>query len=59
MHERGHESRLTRLVNRGFDAVKNTYARLLDGALSIRWAIVAASALVMLAAWPLYEHSRR
>jgi len=59
MHERGQESRLTRLVNRGFDAVKNTYARLLDGALSIRWAIVAASALVMLAAWPLYEHSRR
>jgi multidrug efflux pump len=59
MHERGHESRLTTLVNRGFEMVKNTYARLLDGALSIRWAVVVASVLVMLAAWPLYEHSRR
>jgi multidrug efflux pump len=31
----------------------------LEGALSIRWWVVAASALVTLAAWPLYEHSRR
>jgi multidrug efflux pump len=59
VHERGHEGRLTKLVNRGFEVVKNTYARLLDGALSIRWAVVAASALVTLAAWPLYENSRR
>jgi multidrug efflux pump len=59
LHERGHEGRLTRLVNRGFEVVKNTYARLLDGALSMRWAVVAASALVTLAAWPLFEHSRR
>jgi multidrug efflux pump len=59
VQERGHESRLTRLVNHGFDVVKNAYARLLDGALSMRWAVVAASALVTLAAWPLYEHSRR
>jgi multidrug efflux pump len=59
LHEHGHEGRLTALVNRGFDAVKNAYARLLDGALSIRWAVVAAAALVTLSAWPLYEHSRR
>ncbi len=59
VHERGHEGRLTKLVNRGFEAVKRAYARALDGALSIRWAVVAASALVTLAAWPLYEHSRR
>jgi multidrug efflux pump len=59
LHERGHEGRLTRLVNRGFEVVKNTYARLLDGALSMRWAVVAASGLVTLAAWPLFEHSRR
>jgi multidrug efflux pump len=59
LHERGHEGRLTRLVNRGFEVVKNTYARLLDGALSMRWAVVAASAVVTLAAWPLFEHSRR
>jgi multidrug efflux pump len=59
VHERGHEGRLTKLVNRGFEGVKRAYARVLEGALSIRWAVVAASALVTLAAWPLYEHSRR
>jgi multidrug efflux pump len=59
VHERGHEGRLTKLVNRGFEGVKRAYARGLDGALSIRWAVVAASALVTSAAWPLYEHSRR
>jgi len=57
--EHGQEGGLTRLVNRAFDVVKRAYERLLDGALSIRWAIVAASVLVTLAAWPLYEHSRR
>jgi multidrug efflux pump len=59
VQEHGHEGRLTALVNRGFDAVKRTYARLLDGALSIRWAVVAAAAVVTIAAWPLYENSRR
>src|SRR5207248_10799179 len=32
---------------------------LLDGALQMRWAIVAAAVLVMLAAVPLYQNSRR
>jgi multidrug efflux pump len=59
VQEHGHEGRLTALVNRGFDSVKGAYARLLDGALSIRWAVVAAAAVVTIAAWPLYEHSRR
>ncbi len=59
VHEHGKESRLTALVNRGFDAVRRRYARLLDGALEMRWAVVAASLLVMLAAWPLYQNSRR
>ncbi|MBA2459356.1 MAG: efflux RND transporter permease subunit, partial [Gemmatimonadales bacterium] len=59
VHEHGHEGRLTALVNRGFDAVRRTYARLLDGALQMRWAIVAASLLIMAAAWPLYSFSRR
>ncbi len=59
LHEHGHETRLTRLVNRAFDAVKHAYARALDGALSIRAAVVFASLLVMLAAWPLYQFSRR
>ena len=59
VHAHGEEGRLTRLVNHGFEAVKSTYARLLDGALETRWAIVAASLLVMLAAWPLYIFSAK
>ena len=59
VHEHGKEGRLTALVNRGFEAVRRVYGRLLDGALQIRWAIVAASLLVMAAAWPLYSFSRR
>jgi multidrug efflux pump len=59
VQEHGHETRLTALVNRGFDAVRRTYARLLDGAIGMRWAVVAASVLVMLAAWPLYSYSRK
>jgi multidrug efflux pump len=39
--------------------VKERYGRLLDGALRIRWAILAASLLIMAAAWPLYSFSRR
>jgi multidrug efflux pump len=59
VHAHGKEGRLTALVNRGFEAVRRLYARLLDGALQIRWAIVAASLLIMAAAWPLYTFSRR
>jgi multidrug efflux pump len=55
----GREGRLTRLVNRGFDMVRRLYARLLDGALAMRWAVVAASLLIMVAAWPLYQFSRQ
>jgi multidrug efflux pump len=55
----GKEGKLTELINRGFEVVRRGYGRLLDGALSIRWAIVAAAVLIMLAAWPLYQFSRR
>jgi multidrug efflux pump len=55
----GQEGRLTAFVNRGFDAVRDRYARLLEGALEMRWAIVAASLLVTLAAWPMYTQSRK
>ncbi|MBI1380842.1 MAG: multidrug efflux protein [Planctomycetaceae bacterium] len=54
----GEEGRLTKLVNRGFDGVRHVYERLLEGALAIRWAIVAAALIVMVAAWPLYTFSR-
>jgi len=59
VQEHGHETRLTALVNRGFDAVRRTYVRLLDGAIGMRWAVVGASVAVMLAAWPLYSYSRK
>jgi len=59
VHPSGHEGRLTRLVNRGFDAVRGAYSRVLGGALGIRWAIVAASVFVAVAAWPMYRESRR
>src|SRR6266699_2030108 len=59
VHPQGKEGKLTQLVNRGFEVVRRTYARLLDGALQMRPAIVAAAILVMLAAWPLYNYSKR
>jgi multidrug efflux pump len=59
VHPHGKEGRLTALVNRGFEAVRRRYARLLDGALQMRGGIVAASLLIMAAAWPLYSYSRR
>jgi len=59
VHPHGKEGRLTRLVNAGFDLIRRVYARMLDGALEMRWGIVAAAALVMAAAVPLYTFSRR
>src|SRR5262245_2135507 len=58
VHPHGKEGWLTLQVNRGFDLVKRGYGRLLDGALGMRWAIVLAALLVMVAAWPLYKFSR-
>src|ERR687896_2408040 len=43
VHEHGHEGRLTAFVNPGFGSVRRVYARLLDGALGMRWGIVAGS----------------
>ena len=59
VHEHGHEGKLTAIVNRGFDKVRNAYEKLLDGALGMRWGIVAVAVLVTLAAWPLYMFSRQ
>ena len=59
VHPHGKEGRLTALVNRGFERVRDAYARLLDGALNMRWAIVTAALLITAAAWPLYQYSRR
>ncbi len=59
VHAHGKEGRLTALGNRGFEWVRRGYARALDQALAMRWAIVAAALLVTLAAWPLFSLSRR
>jgi multidrug efflux pump len=59
VHESGHETRLTKSVNRAFEAVRRFYARVLDGALSMRGAIVAVAVLVTLGIWPLYMFSRQ
>ncbi len=59
VHPQGEQGRLTLLVNRVFEAVRRAYAHALDGALEIPWTIVAASLLVMVAAWPLYSFSRQ
>jgi multidrug efflux pump len=59
VNEHGHETKLTTIVNRGFDAIRRSYERLLDGALGMRWGIVALAVLVTLAAWPLYMYSRQ
>jgi multidrug efflux pump len=59
VHPQGKEGRLTALVNRAFELVRRSYAKLLDIALEIRWAIVAAALLIMVTAWPLYMFSRQ
>jgi multidrug efflux pump len=59
VHAHGKEGRLTALVNRGFEAVRRAYARMLELALKARWAVVVAALVVMAGAWPLYSYSRR
>jgi multidrug efflux pump len=59
VHPHGKEGRLTALMNRGFDWVRIRYARALDVALGMRWAVVATALVIMFAAWPLYSLSRR
>ena len=59
VHPQGKEGRLTAFVNRRFDEVRHVYAWLLDHALEMRWTIVAASLLIMMAIWPLFMFSRQ
>jgi multidrug efflux pump len=59
VHPHGREGWLTALVNRGFERVRHTYARLLDAALAMRFAIVVAALLIMAAAWPFYMFSQK
>jgi multidrug efflux pump len=59
VHAQGQEGRLTAFVNRRFEEVRRIYAWLLDRALEMRWAVVAASLLIMVAVWPLYMFSRQ
>ncbi len=59
VHESGHETKLTKYVNRVFESVRRVYARVLDGALGVRAGIVAVALIMTLAAWPLYQFSRQ
>ena len=59
VHPHGKQGRFTVLVNRVFELVRRAYAWLLEGALQMRWAIVAAALLITVAAWPLYMFSRQ
>lgn len=54
----GREGWLARIMDRIFSWINRSYKKLLDGALSIRWAIVIAALLIMVAALPLYQQSR-
>ncbi|CUS36754.1 efflux RND transporter permease subunit [Candidatus Nitrospira nitrificans] len=58
VHPRGKEGRLTAFVNRRFEEARRVYAWSLERALEMRWGIVAAALLIMIAAWPLYMFSR-
>ncbi|MGH7183647.1 MAG: efflux RND transporter permease subunit, partial [Nitrospiraceae bacterium] len=59
VHPQGKEGRLTALVNRGFESVRNVYAKLLDIALEMRGGIVVAALIIMIAIVPLYLFSRQ
>ena len=59
VHPEGKEGALTRQVTRGFESLRRTYGRILDGALTLRWGIMMAALLVTIAAWPLYHFSRQ
>jgi multidrug efflux pump len=59
VHPQGKESRLTAFVNRRFEEARGVYARLLNGALTMRWGFVVAALLITVAAWPLYHFSRQ
>jgi multidrug efflux pump len=50
----GRESRFTRAVNAGFDAIKGLYGRTLDITLTLRGTMAVAALLIALAAVPLY-----
>ncbi|HEX6239299.1 MAG TPA: efflux RND transporter permease subunit, partial [Polyangiales bacterium] len=55
----GAESRFSRLVHRAFERVSHGYARLLDLALGMRGAVAVAALMVIVAAVPLWLHSRK
>ena len=53
----GKEGWLTRWVNRRFESLRRVYAKLLQGAIALRWSIAFATFLIGVAAWPLYVMS--
>jgi multidrug efflux pump len=50
----GKEGWLTRSVNRIFDAIRDAYGVILEGALHLRWSIALATLLIGAASFPFY-----
>jgi multidrug efflux pump len=57
LKEHSREARLTKLVNRGFDAVRGTYGRLLEGTLRMRPMVYAVWITLTILIVPLYMFS--
>jgi multidrug efflux pump len=57
LKEHSHEARLTKLVNRGFDAIRRTYGRLLEGTLRMRPLVYAVWITLTILIVPLYMFS--
>ena len=59
VHAHGEETRLTKLVNRGFDAVQSRLRTVAGRRARHALGIVAVAAIVTIAAWPLYQYSHQ
>ena len=56
-HEHGKEGWFTRVVNKGFDKLRNLYAATLNITLTLRWSIGLAALIIAACAVPLYMFS--
>lgn len=55
----GKEGLLTRFVNTLFDRIQIAYGKVLERALSLRWAIAISTLMVALASIPFYQYSSK
>ena len=55
----GKESWFSRMINRHFDKLRGVYGRMLGVTLDVRWTMALVAVAIALAAWPLYQSSRK